>query len=226
MTVYRMIAVYILVLFSSIVQANEQLVSDHGREIILKDDGSWEYKSNDRYAVSADGRRVRLKADGRWEYTGKKTSAKAHVSGHAVVSDQLFVDETSVAIALSDFVIESVTTQAHKNTRKKTNSVFYISISAEKYAKTALALNFSNTDFSVKDSDGRQYSVQAVDPVTVTIQPGKKVIITVSVDGSPHWWTTKTMSVTIDKKAFSVANDIVLTTILSEAKKIAVKAVN
>ncbi len=47
--------------------AAQVVISDDGREVLLKDNGTWEFRSNDRYANTPDGRRVRLKENNTWE---------------------------------------------------------------------------------------------------------------------------------------------------------------
>ena len=42
--------------------ADIKALGDDGRKIMLKDNGSWAYISNDRLATSEDGRRVLIKA--------------------------------------------------------------------------------------------------------------------------------------------------------------------
>ena len=42
-------------------------MTDAGREVLLRDDGSWEYLSDDRFGTLKDGSRARLKSDGSWE---------------------------------------------------------------------------------------------------------------------------------------------------------------
>ncbi|ARN75061.1 hypothetical protein [Oceanicoccus sagamiensis] len=198
-------------------QAAEQIVSDDGREVQLNADGSWEYKSTDRFATTADGRRVRLSADGQWAYTGEKSAA-----GQKVVSDQKYIDEQSLDIVLSDVVIETVKGKkapGSKNPRKKTRSVFYLTVNLDKSAEADLSATLNTRDFTVEDTDGRNYPVTAVEPDLVSIKPAGEAQITVYADGSPHWWTTKSMTVTVNKTVFASNKAISLSRPLAEAKK-------
>lgn len=52
---------------SALCCADEIVLSDDGREVRIKQDGSWEFVSDDRFATTRDGERVRLKFDGSWE---------------------------------------------------------------------------------------------------------------------------------------------------------------
>ena len=61
-----------LALSSSTHAAQTLATGEDGREVILNDDGSWAYKSTDRYANTGDGRRILLREDGSWEYVGNQ----------------------------------------------------------------------------------------------------------------------------------------------------------
>ncbi len=207
----------ILLLFSVQIYAQEQIVSDDGREVKLNSDGSWEYISTDRFATTADGRRVRLTVDGQWNYTGEKSTA-----GQKVAVDQKYIDEQSLDIVLNDLVIETVRGKkapGSKNSRKKTRSIFYLTLSLDKTANEALSMTLNAKDFSVEDTDGRNYPVMAVRPANVVIKPDGEVMISVYADGSPYWWTTKSMALKVNKKVFSSKKAITLSRALSEAKK-------
>ena len=61
---------FLALLTANTLYADQKITSDDGREVLLNDDGSWQYRSSDRFATTSDGRRVRLKEDGRWSYDG------------------------------------------------------------------------------------------------------------------------------------------------------------
>ncbi len=198
--------------------AAQQAVGDDGRQVQLSDDGSWVYSSTDRFATTTDGKRVRLKQDGSWVYTGE-TSIDNNTTATA---GRVYIDEQSLEVVLSDLVIESMRgkkSAAHKNSRKKTQSVFYLTISLEKEAAKAFTLSIQHDDLVVEDTDGREYPVTSVKPALVTVEPGKEVSLVVRADGAPHWWTTKSMRLTLDKTLFSGRKNTVLAHALSHAKK-------
>ena len=200
--------------------AAQQATGDDGRQVVLNKDGSWEYSSADRFATTSDGKRVRLKADGNWEYTGDVASEAQH-RPPALAADKQFIDAQSLELTLADLVIETIRgkkSQAHKNTRKKTQSVFYIDIAADPTAADTVTLPLKAADFSVDDTDGRSYAVLSVAPALLMLEPGDEATVVIRADGSPHWWTTKSMSVTLDKTVFAGRKDIVLTRAMSNAK--------
>ena len=207
----------IVLLFSVQIQAAQRIVSDDGREVQLNPEGSWEYTSTDRFATTADGRRVRLSADGQWAYTGEKSAA-----GQKIAVDQQYIDQQSLDIMLGDLVIETVRgkkSPGSKNSHKKTRTVFYITLGLEKTAKTDFSVTLNASDFTVEDTDGRNYPVTAITPANVVIKPAGEAVITVYADGSPHWWTTESMTVKISKAVFSSTKAITLSRAMSDAKK-------
>ena len=50
------------------------LLSEAVATILVRDDGSWEYLSDDRFGTLSDGSRIRLKPDGSWEIEPAKKS--------------------------------------------------------------------------------------------------------------------------------------------------------
>ena len=45
----------------------QRILTDAGREVLIRDDASWEYLSDDRFGTLSDGSRIRLKPGGSWE---------------------------------------------------------------------------------------------------------------------------------------------------------------
>jgi len=194
----------------------ESVVSDDGREVQLEDDGSWHYKTSDRFATTAEGKRVRLKDDGSWSYTGEITAPKR------ALEDQVFVEAQSLAVVLTDLVIEtyrSKKSESHKASRKQTQTVFHVSFSVAADAANSVAIALETTSFSVEDSDGREYPIISVAPLAATISPGDEFTVVVRADGSPHWWTTKSMSLIMHKGSLAGSERFVLTHSMSSAKK-------
>lgn len=211
---------FLLVLgFSHSVFAAQQAIADEGRELILNENGSWAYRSSDHFATIADGRRVRLKADGSWSFTDKKRVSKVPVF------DQQYIAEKSVAVVFNDVVIETYRgkkSASRKSAAKKTQMVFYVSLAVAKNALSPVVLSTKRDDFLATDSDGRNYPVINVEQAVSTIQPGASASLIVRVDGSPHWWTTKSLELVMDKRVLGSAKNISLTRPLSTARQQAV----
>jgi len=114
----RFIAIIFLALLANGAHsADKKLITDDGREVLLKDDGSWIFRSTDRFANTDDGRRVRLKQDGSWHYVknkAMKSTTKTQTPGPV--------------IKLEKVIIEKYERKALKNTRVKTRTVFYLQL--------------------------------------------------------------------------------------------------
>lgn len=156
--------------------AAERLATgDDGREILLKADGTWEYRSTDRFATSADGTRVRLKDNGSWEFIGNAPS----VSAESVQTEAL-------AVTLSEIVTEFNKQKVAKNTRYNSETTFYLTVKVSAYSKGAITPRLGHHNlFKVSDSNGNQYPILEVSPQPKQLQPGEEYSIAVRVDGSP-----------------------------------------
>ena len=193
----------------------EDAIADDGRKVQLNKDGSWKFTSTDRFATTVEGKRVRLKEDGSWSYTGGKA-----VVGPQEVSDERFVDDQSVAFTISDLSVEMIKDSNPKVKRRNTQTIYYLNIKRNKDVVDAKPLTITADDFTVDDSDGRKYPVVRMSPASVTVNPGDNVNLVVRAKGSPKWWTTRDMSIALDKKVVSGVRDIKLTRRQSSVKKV------
>ncbi len=133
---------------------NQLLITDDGREVLLNDDGSWTFRSSDRFASSHDGRRIRLKEDGSWQYADDAPPSpreKAQIS--------------NPEIKLEKVIIEKFAKKGFKNTRVKTQTVFYVQLNDSSLIKATS----SDSDISlieIKDNNGKNYPVISIKPDT------------------------------------------------------------
>lgn len=172
-------------------------VADNGREVILKDNGEWEYKSKDIYATTTDGQRVRLSPNNQWRPVSK-TEAPAPAPTQVIIQQQ--VPETTVrrdTVALAKFdsrltldtvVIETQRESVGKNTRKRSNLVFYLDLDS----KASLP---RPGQITVQDSKGRTYPVFSVERGSAKIGSAPRVIV--RANGAPRWWGVKFFAMTI-----------------------------
>ena len=84
-------------------------------------------------------------------------------------------------------------------------------------AGTSFTLN--PEDFSVVDSGGREYPLLALEPKTLTLEPGRLQTVVVRADGSPHWFTTKFYELEIARDAVGNRDPIRLKRALSNVRK-------
>jgi hypothetical protein len=109
---FNTILLLLVTIDDNVFAAQEVIIVD-GREVLLKEDGTWTYNSTDRYANTNDGRRLRLKDDGSWQYVGNAPLTTTEQAG-----------TTNLNIKLQKVVIEKFEKKVQKNTRVKTQKYF------------------------------------------------------------------------------------------------------
>lgn len=199
-------------IISSSAIADRTAIGDDGREIILKDNGSWEYTSTDRLATSEDGTRVRLKDNGRWEFIGNAPMQ----TEQEVRTENLGIELNKI---VTEYTKESV---GSKNTRYDSQTVFYLDVDVSSYGGD-IKPNFNNFDlFTAKTNKGTEFPVIAIDGANVNWAAGSKQQIGVRVEGSPTgsiiWGSTKII-LEIDKSVFGSSSNISFIERTNEIKK-------
>lgn len=208
---YRsLIAVALLLSHTAI--AAERLDAGDGRTILLKDDGTWTYESSDRILSTDDGREVRLREDGSWEFTGQMVEPAPAMQGLVANSGELRLE-------LEELAIETARSAVHKGSRKKTNTVFTVSLALAESAEGPQDIAINSAGLMVEDSSGREYPILAVVPAQGRLAPGEELVFQVRADGSPHWFTTKAMELHISEQALPIADELVLKGLMSDARK-------
>jgi hypothetical protein len=179
----------------------QQVITNDGREVLLNEDGTWKYLSNDRYADTVDGRRVRLKEDGSWEYVG---------NAPAKSMDQ--VRTTDLDIKLKKVVIENFQKKVQKNTHLTTQTVFYVTLAHSPQAKTGISISQDDIAFiSVKDNNGKSDPVVSMKADTTRLEPDAEASIVIRAEKSPSIWDdVKSMQVVFDKGIFGIEAPITL----------------
>lgn len=172
--------------------ANQTVITDDGRKVLLKNNGSWTFHTTDRFASTADGRRVRLKEDGRWEYAN---DAPAAPEGKTQTSNPL--------VKLQKVVIEKHVKKGYKNTRVKTQTVFYVQLKAPQ--QTAATINNSDASLiEVTDNNGKSYPV-------LSIKPGTAGSVIIRANKSPTILDdARSMQITLKAGAFNIKRPITL----------------
>lgn len=186
---------------SNSVSANQQIITDDGREVLLKEDGHWEYRSTDRFANTEDGRRVRLKADGSWSYTG-----------NAPLKSKAQVRTSDLDIKLQKVVVESYKKKTQKSRRTKTQTVFYVQLNNSPRAKTNISIKDSDISMiEVKDNNGKSYPVLSIKPDNSSLQPGTETTLIVRAEKSPSiWGNVKSMDIHFKAGIFGIQTPITL----------------
>ncbi len=200
----------VLVLLAvQVAAADQTVISDDGREIRLNADGTWEFLSQDRFANTREGQRIRLKADNTWEYVGN-APLRTEAQFRSVATD----------IQLQQVVIESTREKSHKNTRKKTHTVFYLEVGIAPAAKAALKLPPEPLSrLRVVDSKGKDYPVVSISPAAAEVAPGDRQRFEIRADGSPQWWGIKNVTLTLAPELFGNRDGVVLRRAMSDIDK-------
>ncbi len=192
--------------------AAENIISDDGREIRIKNDGTWEYRSDDKFATLEDGRRIRLKADGSWLATEDR-----------VIVKELIYREELLEVTVDKLVFEINRKKGHKGDKIKTQTVFYLDVALSAEAQEPQSINQSSlNNFQLEDSNGRQYPILMARADAESIAPGELKKMVVRADGMPHW-AGKTLMLNIHKSVFGSRRDIELSKSMDFARRQQVK---
>lgn len=186
---------------SNALSATQEIITDDGREVLLKEDGSWVFRSTDRFANTKDGRRVRLKDDGSWQYTG---------NAPLVMKEQ--VRTTDLDIKLQKVVIETYEKKVQKNKRIKTQTVFYLNLELSALAKGNININKNDTSMiKVIDNNGKNYPVLSIQPSPTILEPNSNITIVIRAKSSPSWLDkVKSMEVVLHPGIFGIQDPITL----------------
>jgi len=159
--------------------AKDNIVILDGREILLKDNGSWEYISNNRYAITQDGRQVILKENGEWEYAKKQEQVNVTPAPTPDKNTDILV------MQLQKAEVESIIKKKNKRTSIKTQSAFFIDINLASHAhKTFMLSDSDKENISVTDDKNNQYKVLSIQP-QIRLKPGETGTVQIRVDNSP-----------------------------------------
>jgi len=167
--------------------ATKNIVTLENRKVILNEDGSWKYHSDDRYAQTKDGDRIILKEDGSWS-----------AAGNAPLTSKQQVRTTELDVKLQKVIVESYKKKSQKNTKIKTQTVFYVQLDYSPQSDKNLIINDSDiTLIEVKDNNGKDYRVLSLNPAQAQIKPEEKITLVIRADKSPLLWDrVKSMTIT------------------------------
>jgi len=202
--------ILLLIPGSDAYSADQQVITDDGREVLLKEDGTWVFRSTDRFANTEDGQRVRLKQDGSWQHVG-----------NAPVASVEHVRSTLLDIKLQKVVIERHEKKVQKNVRLKTQTVFHVNLGLSAWAKNNISI--TNNDVShieVNDNNGKTYPVLSIHPAPVVLKPESDTTMVIRADGSPLWLDdVKSMSVIFKPEIYGLQQPVTLSRDVDDFEK-------
>lgn len=182
--------------------ANEESVFVGGREVLLKQDGTWIYPSDDRYADTKDGNRVRLKTDGSWQYVG-----------NALLTSKQQVRTAELGIALQKVVIETFKKKSNKSSRIKTQTVFYLDMTLSSLATGAVNITKKDiANIKIEDDSGRVYPVLSIQPSPFTLNADEKITLSIRAEKSPSFLDdVKSMTISLLPGIFNLKEKVTFT---------------
>jgi len=195
---------------SNALSANQDVITDDGREVLIRDDGTWEFRSTDRFANTKDGHRIRLKDDGSWQYVG-----------NAPLTSKQQIRTTVLDIKLGKVVIETHEKKVQKNTRSKSQTVFYLNLELSPLAKSNISINENDISrVKVKDSEDKEYPVLSIQAEPVILKPDSDTNVVVRVDGAPQWWkSVKSMEIIFKPGIFGLQAPVTLSQSVDDIDK-------
>jgi len=179
----------------------QEVVTIEGREVILNENGTWKYRSADRFANTKNGSRVRLKEDGSWQ-----------MLGNTPLKSKEQVRTTDLDIKLQKVVIESYKRKVQKNTSVKTQTVFYVHLNYSPQAKKNISINDSDISLiEVKDNNGKNYPVLSIKPGTTHLTPSTETTLVIRAEKSPSVWDdVKLMEIKFKKGILGLESPVIL----------------
>jgi hypothetical protein len=199
----RHIACLAGLLFALPVYADQTLIGADGREIRLKDDGTWEYVSNSIFIDTREGQRVELKPDGSWSHVGL-----------APVQEETQYRELAIEVSVASADIEEYVSKvgATKNTRKESFTNFYLDVTVSGSAESAVNLKQLTVDqFSIVDNKKKNYPVIEINSEKNTLAPGESTRLHLKTKGAPGGLVrTKYINLSIEPQAFRTEQAIEL----------------
>lgn len=191
----------LLMTMSNALSADQRVTASDGREVLLKQDGSWLYLSTDRFANTGDGRQVRLKEDGSWTY-----------DGNVPLRSKTQVRTVALDIKLQKVVVETYKKKTQKSTRIKTQTVFYVLLNNSAHTKQTISIQDSDISLlQVKDSNGKDYPVLSIKPGMANIPPGEKTTLVIRAEKSPLLFdNVKSMAIIFKRGIFGIEKSLTL----------------
>jgi len=206
----------VLILFvSAFACADEIVLSDDGREVRIKDDGSWEFVSDDKFATTRDGERIRLKSDGSWEKAPDDQNWVAVPASSGAFSRDR-ITEGSINLEITEVIIESVRSRQQKNTRLRSQVVTWLSVTSTESQSFSLATD----DISLVDSRGKNYEIVSITPSRLEVSPEAPAKVRIIADDSPKWWGVKFFKYEIAPGVLGNAQTLELTRSMNEVLKL------
>ena len=236
-TLGRCCFIVALATLGQLVLADQDVVSDDGREVRLHDDGTWSLLSRDRFATTQDGRRIKLMPNGQWVEvtqstdggvavsTAVPTSASTSTSTSTSTSaKRLPVNELGggAGILLTRVDVLKKKTKTHKSHKVDTRMAYHLQITNP--GDQAIVLNQQlATAMQAADSKGRKYTTLSLRYEGDQIAAGASKQVVVLIDGAPRWYGVQFLSLEIAPDTFGGNRRMVLSKNMNDVTTLVVE---
>lgn len=175
---------FVLALCYLLPASAQNIVSKDGREIILNDDGTWEYAPEGILVETEDGKKARLKSDNTWQYV-ENTELQEQV----VFSDQGEKTASTTSIRLKETFITSSgpkATNIIKNSHQSSGLNFVIEVTTDSTLQSSIQIeNLDPKSFTVTDSKNKKYKIAEISGTAKMIRPGSTTALQITTTSAP-----------------------------------------
>jgi len=218
--ILKELAVFLTIAVSSWCFGEQRLITNDGREVLLNEDGTWIFASQDRYATTSDGRQIQLKPDGSWVAVEKVPLSVQSNQPNSQLTTPSYApssaDESpeTINVQLNEAFVEEYSEKAgaqSKNTRTFRYINFILDVSLSARTQTPISLHDLNPeDFTVTDDRGKSYDIISFENAGI-VQPGQTAQLKVITDGAPSALVrVRDIILNISASAFKTKNIITL----------------
>jgi len=228
-TLGRCCFIIALATLGQLVLADQDVVSDDGREVRLHEDGTWSLLSRDRFATTQDGRRIKLMTNGQWVEVKQATDGGVAASTAASASTSASAKRLSVnelgggaGILLTRVDVLKKKTKTHKSHKVDTRMAYHLQITNP--GDQAIVLNQQlATAMQAADSKGRKYTTLSLRYEGDQIAAGASKQVVVLIDGAPRWYGVQFLSLEIAADTFGGNRRMVLSKNMNDVTTLVVE---
>lgn len=228
-TLGRCCFIIALATLGQLVLADQDVVSDDGREVRLHEDGTWSLLSRDRFATTQDGRRIKLMTNGQWVEVKQAADGGVAASTAASASTSASAKRLSVnelgggaGILLTRVDVLKKKTKTHKSHKVDTRMAYHLQITNP--GDQAIVLNQQlATAMQAADSKGRKYTTLSLRYEGDQIAAGASKQVVVLIDGAPRWYGVQFLSLEIAADTFGGNRRMVLSKNMNDVTTLVVE---
>lgn len=197
--------------------AEEVVISDDGRQIQLKGDGTWVQLSRDRFAINSAGQRVRLKADGTWTLMSDvEAAARPQAQAAAPLTPIQAASESTLHLAKVEILRRKI--KRAKSIHAETRTVYHVGVLNDSNSTIDLTGRLERM-LTARSSAGGRFEILAVDVEVEQLSPGERANIRVEAAGAPQWFGVKYMQLEVAAGALGNSDRRILSKSMDEVEK-------